>query len=506
MGTQTTPAPVAAPPPSLDAPLPGAQAALILLLAINLFNYIDRQVLAAVLPKIEATFLPDHPNAKELLGWLTTAFLLSYMLLAPVFGWLADRMSRWVLVGVAVGLWSLASGASGLALTYTLLLITRCFVGVGEAAYGPVAPSMISDLYPVKVRGSVLAWFYVAIPVGGALGYVLGGLVADSDLGWRWAFYLVVPPGLLLALCCFWMREPPRGRADAVEKAAGLKAGWRDYLVLAKTPSYVLNTLGMTAMTFTVGGIAIWMPTYIYEREARFQLTPAVFQELGQGSKAVPQEVLDKLKPLQGKEFTRVKDFKRQLQKRLTPAEMTRHEKRLLDEPRDLKLGTINQYFGAIVVVSGLLATLLGGVAGDWLRGRFPGSYFLVSGVAMLIAFPLVFIIPYVAFPLAWGLIFVAVFCLFFNTGPTNTILANVTHPSVRATGFALNILVIHVFGDAISPVIIGMITDANHGDMNPALQLVSLVILVGGGLWLWGARYLARDTALAPTRLASPA
>ena len=137
--------------------LPGARTALLLLLAINLFNYIDRYILAAILPTVETAFLQDDGNAKTKLGLLTTAFLVAYMLLAPLFGWLGDRMSRWWLIAIGVILWSLASGASGvtslfvgsIAFGYWALLVTRCFVGVGEAAYGPVAPSLISDLFAV---------------------------------------------------------------------------------------------------------------------------------------------------------------------------------------------------------------------------------------------------------------------------------------------------------------------------------------------------------------------
>jgi predicted MFS family arabinose efflux permease len=405
------------------------------LLSINLLNYIDRYVLAATESKIRNELLPDDPNGLTKMGTLATAFMVSYMVLAPVFGWMAERMSRWWLIGGAVVAWSLASGASGLAATYGLLLLTRCFVGVGEAAYGPAAPTVISDLYPVKRRGSVLAWFYAAIPVGSALGYVVGGVVADSALGWRWAFYLVVPPGLLLGLLCFFMREPVTGQAD-LEGGVARKARLKDYLILLQTPSYVLNTLGMTAMTFALGGIAYWMPTYVSE-----------FRQAGDAA-------------------------------------------------------YVNARFGPIIVVSGLSATLLGGLAGDWLRGRYPGSYFLVSGISMLFAFPLFLGVLYVPFPAAWILIFLACFCLFFNTGPTNTILANVTHPAIRASGFALNILVIHALGDAVSPAIIGAISDAAGKDMNSGFLAVSAFILVGGILWLWGARYLGRDTALAPSRL----
>jgi MFS transporter, Spinster family, sphingosine-1-phosphate transporter len=153
-------------------------------------------------------------------------------------------------------------------------------------------------------------------------------------------------------------------------------------------------------------------------------------------------------------------------------------------------------------VVAGLTATLLGGYVGDKLRPRYPGSYFLVSGSAMLIGFPLSVAMLSIPFPWAWVFIFLACFCLFFNTGPTNTILANVTHPSIRASAFALNILVIHALGDVISPLVIGAITDASGQDMNLAFLLVSGMILVGGLLWLWGARFLEADTKMAPMRL----
>ena len=180
-------------------------------------NYVDRWVLAATEPDIRKTLLREaggrkrrmlHPASrrrglvKSKMGLLGSAFMVFYMLTAPVFGLLAGRTSRWLLVGIGVALWSLASGASGLAGSFTMLLVTRCFVGIGEGAYGPIAPTLLSDLYPVADRGRVLSWFYVAMPVGSALGYALGGQLAAIDpagQSWRWAFYVVVVPGLLLA-------------------------------------------------------------------------------------------------------------------------------------------------------------------------------------------------------------------------------------------------------------------------------------------------------------------
>ena len=413
------------------APLPGARTALMLLLAINLLNYVDRQVLSAVEPNISKTFFGPHPPPGTLakMGWLGTAFILSYMVTAPIFGWLADRMSRWILVGAAVLLWSVATAASGWAGSFVILLVTRLFVGVGEAGYGPAAPTIISDFYPVARRGTVLAWFYVAIPVGSALGYVVGGYVGGTSLGWRWAFYLVTIPGLLLGIWSLFMPEPPRGHADGGTSHALPK--WGDYAKLIHNRSYVLNTAAIAAMTFAIGGISFWMPRYLTETRGL---------------------------------------------------------------PNNAKL-----IFGGITVVAGLGATLLGGWAGDKLRPRFGGSYFLVSGIAILIACPFVIAMLYVPFPAAWGLLFGAVFFLFFNTGPSNTALANVVHPSVRASAFAVNIFFIHLLGDAPSPPVLGYVAD--HHGWNAAFGVVAAAMAVAGALWLIGAPHLAADTAAAPHR-----
>jgi MFS transporter, Spinster family, sphingosine-1-phosphate transporter len=453
------------------APFSGANYALALLLLINLFNYIDRYVLSAVVGPLKKTFFSQNgvmsaeggdslniiiswfqsqlgfKPEDALLGLLGTAFMLTYMIGAPIFARLAERRSRWGLVALGVILWSIASGASGLAQTFLMLLLTRCFVGIGEAAYGPVAPAMISDLYPVKNRGRVLAWFYAAIPVGSALGYVLGGWIAGSGIGnwssnllgikiesWRWAFMLLTIPGIMLGAQSFFMQELPRGNADLHRSLRPAAVRWRDYWILMRTPSYVLCTIGMTAMTFAIGGIAFWMPYYLEGRPG-------------------------------------------------APANST-------------------IIFGAITAIAGLTATLLGGIAGDKLRNRFAGSYFLVSGSAMILGFPIFLAALRAPFPWAvWVLIFLACFCLFFNTGPTNTILANVTHPSLRAAGFALNIFVMHAFGDVISPVIIGLLND-RYGDMNKSFFVVGLMFLVAGVFWLAGIRYLKHDTDMAPTRL----
>src|SRR5438045_587985 len=172
-------------------PNPAARTALALLLGINLFNYIDRFVLAAVEPNIRAAFFaPGDPNAMTMTGLLAPAFLFTYMLSAPILGFLSDRFSRWLIVGVCVILWSFATAASGFAATFAALFATRVFVGIGEGGYGPAAPTILADLFPIDIRGRVMAIFYTAIPVGRAHGYVIGGVVG-AHLGWPWACYLV---------------------------------------------------------------------------------------------------------------------------------------------------------------------------------------------------------------------------------------------------------------------------------------------------------------------------
>jgi MFS transporter, Spinster family, sphingosine-1-phosphate transporter len=420
-------------------PVRGAYLALGLLLAMNLFNYIDRQVLAAVEPEIRlAMFGSQDEDSSEVLfksGLLSSAFLVSYMLTAPLFGALERSISRWRLIAIGVFVWSLATGAGGLAGTFIVLLLTRCFVGVGEGAYGPLAPSILSDSFPVSMRGKILSYFYVAMPVGGALGYALGGSVVKwvpVHESWRWAFFIVVIPGIILTIISLWMRESPKA-ADPAEKPKKLTL--RDCRILAKTPSFVLNTLGMTAMAFGMGALAFWMPAYL---------------------KKQPDAELFGI------------------------------------EPRTV--------FGAITALAGLGGTLLGGALGDWLRRRLPGSYFIVSGWGLIVSGVCVVLFLHLPFPYAWWMIFAAVFFMFINTGPTNAILANVVHPVMRPAGFALNILIIHALGDVISPPIIGAIS--GRWGKPAGFEVVAVFLALGGLLWLWGGRYLGHDTEIAATRL----
>ena len=402
----------------------GAHPALLLLLGINLFNYIDRQILAALEPDIRASFFATGDvNAMTKTGLLGDAFFVTYMISAPILGFLADRISRWVIVGSAVILWSLASGGSGLAATFAILFATRICVGIGEGGYGPAAPTILSDVYPIETRGRVMAIFYTAIPVGSALGYVIGGLIG-AHFGWRWAFYLVAPPGLLLGLLCFWQRDPRVVAHHVVQESPRRRLA--DYLRLFRTRSYLINCVAQTLMTFVTGGLGFWVPAYLRYRNQSSDVGMTIF--------------------------------------------------------------------GLITVVAGLASTLLGGVIADKLRLRFAGSYFWVSGIGMLIACPMFVVTLYIPFPAAWITMSLAIFFLFLNTGPSNTALANVSLPAVRATAFAANIFVIHALGDVQAFWLLGYI--GGHANMHVAFLFVSGIIFVSGLAWLIGVKYLPADTA----------
>lgn len=478
---------------------PRAGLALALLLGINLFNYIDRFVLSAVVPmlKVDASlFSPSDPLLHSKIGMLSTAFMFAYMLTSPVFAWLGDRGRRWPLIGLGVILWSLASGGTGLAIGFGMLLATRCLVGIGEAAYGPVAPSMLSDLYPQSRRGQIMSFFYMAIPVGSALGVVLGGQVAHH-FGWRWAFYVVVPPGLLLGGLCFLMREPPR-IADANSAQVSFKSA---LLHLIRIRSLVYCTLGMTCTTFFLGGVIYWAPTYILERESRFQVTPEAIaaitkKKTSNGDPVVPPEVTDKLSALAGPEMT-FAELREGLKATIGPEASDQYLEPIRDltvTPQSWSVGQIALVFGAITVVSGFLATMLGGWLGDRLRGRVKGAYFIVCGYTTIASFPCFVAALFVPLPYFWVFIFLAVFGLFMNTGPANAILANVSPSRLRGRAFALNILVIHMLGDAISPFLIGLGTDLSS--LQLSLAVVSVFIVLGGLIWVRGAKYLDEDTA----------
>ncbi len=390
---------------------------LCLLTLLNFVNYIDRYILAAVQPRILDEFHLSNTEG----GLIFSAFLVVYFLTSPIFGRLGDRLSRTRLMAVGVGAWSLATAASGIVSSYVQLLTARAAVGVGEAAYGTISPALISDYFPAERRGRAFAVFYVAIPVGSAVGYILGGELEHALHSWRSVFFIVGLPGLLLALLTLTAPDPPRGIQDASDGrlSAEQEASFGEVLRnLLRNRTYTWTVLGYAAYTFAIGGLSFWAPRYF-------------------------------------------------------------------EHVRGLPLNEADRLIGTAAVVSGLFGTFIGGYLGDWLQQRVKGGYLWLSGVSMLVA------VPFAWLALAqtsdrttytWAL-FVAQFFVFLSTGPINVVIVNVVPVAMRATAMAVSIFAIHLFGDAISPTILGIAADL--AGWPAAALIVPVVIGVSGMIWV---------------------
>ena len=423
-------------------PARSAVFALSVLTGINLLNYLDRYLVSGMIPDLKAAplLLTD-----EQIGLLTTAFMLVYMIVAPVFGALGDRAKRTVPIAVGVFLWSIATVLSGLAANYAHLLGARAIVGIGEAAYVSVAPALLSDSFSRAQRGRVLSVFNMAIPVGAALGYIVGGLMSHH-FSWRAAFFIAGAPGILLALLVLRLKDPPRGSQDEGDGAGGDQRDGQGggqsqpvsrgagtippsavavYVSLFKQLPYMLVVLGYAAYTFALGGLAVWMPNFL----ERVHNIPAV---------------------------------------------------------------QATTTFGAIVVVTGFLGTFAGGWLGDYWQKSSRQAYLWMSGWITLVAAPLTFLSLTAASP-SWyyPAIVVAELLLFMSTGPINSAIANLVSPAERASAFALSMFVIHLLGDVPSPWLIGRLSDLTS--LGKAVLIVPAAVVISGIVWLIAARVCGR-------------
>jgi len=388
---------------------------------INLFSYLDRYVVSALIESLKHS---DLGLSDANLGSLMSGFLVVYTLTAPVFGALGDRRSRPRLIALGVACWSFATALSGFAGSYLTLLAARASVGVGEAAYVTIAPSLLSDYFPVRQRGRVMAIFFCAIPVGSALGYVVGGLV-DKHYGWRMAFFVAGVPGLLLAALCLLLRDPPRGSQDTGTASnsppENLRQGtWATYGHLWRNKPYVLTILGYAAYTFAVGGLAVWMPAF-------------------------------------------------------------------LERARGVPRSEATVSFGAIVVITGFIGTFVGGWLGDYCARYSRRAYLLLSAIATLVAAPFVWMALTTNSHTVYLVCMVwAQLCLFLSTGPINAAIVNLVSATERATAIALGVFAIHLLGDALSPPLIGALSD--QFSLAQAVKIVPIAVVIGGCIWIWAA------------------
>jgi MFS transporter, Spinster family, sphingosine-1-phosphate transporter len=231
---------------------------LFILAGLNLFNYLDRYVVNAVVEPIKLEFGLTDGQA----GRINTAFMLGYFLTAPFFGYLGDRLARKWLIAAGIFVWSLGTVLTGLAGGFGALLGFRVLVGFGEASYATISPSLISDAYGPARRNNALTVFYVAIPIGAALGFLVGSHIG-ATWGWRYAFIGAGAPGLALAICLLPFREPERGRADGNDPAVSHRPGWQEVFKLLRRADYNLVVWGYVAYTFAMGGFQFWGQSYL---------------------------------------------------------------------------------------------------------------------------------------------------------------------------------------------------------------------------------------------------
>ncbi len=390
-------------------------AALALLTAINFVNYIDRSVLFAVQPLVQAEFKFSDTQY----GLLTTFFFVFYMAVAPFIGMAADRYSRRWILFTGVFLWSGATLLTAVAHDYHTLLIRHTVVAIGESSYATIAPALLADLFPEERRGRMLSIFYLAIPVGTAMGYILGGSLGHR-YGWRAPFYVAAAPGFLLALVFLLLPEPERGSSDhltATPDRATLRG-------LAHNGAFWTATLGMAMMTFALGGISVFLPKF-------------------------------------------------------------------LSQYRGMSLDHANLLLGLSIGANGIVATLFGGWLGDRLLRKTDSAYYLVSGAGMALGIPAMIVALYVAGrPMMPGIV-AAEFLLLVSTGPLNAAVVNSVSATVRSSAIGVNLIVIHMLGDAFSPPLMGYISD--RSSLPSAFIAAVVATALSAAVLFYGMRYAPR-------------
>ncbi|MCM2267296.1 MAG: MFS transporter [Elusimicrobiales bacterium] len=375
---------------------------LFLVFGLSLFNYIDRQVLYAVFPLLKA----DLRLSDAQLGFLASSFMIVYMCVAPFVGYFGDRVRRPVIIGASAIFWSISTLFSGLVKNYGQLIMTRSAVGVGEAGYGTVCPSFLAEWFPVERRARIMALYALAIPAGSAVGYLLGGFLGQH-FGWRNAFFIVAVPGMLLGIIALFLKETPE-KTQRSEHIA-----FSGYKALLKNRTFLLICLAQSIGTFSVGGMAAWMPSY-FVRTFGVSVAKAGF------------------------------------------------------------------LFGAVTVAAGLAGNFAGGWAADWLHKRTKRSYFIVGYMSFFLSIPFgVAALMTSDLNLALAMLFFAEFFVFAYSGPYHAAIVEVVPVTMRSMAFALDIFIIHALGDAISPFLLGVVSDSIG--LTAAIFIAMIYLLLGG-------------------------
>jgi MFS family permease len=404
-----------------------------ILFIINVLNYADRYVLPAVLPKIQA----DMGLTLFQEGLIGSAFILVYAIATLPLGVWADRSIRKNIVALCVGIWSVATVLAGFTVNFLQLLGVRSVLGIGEAGYAPASLSLLGDFFSKEKRGRILSYWSSGTLLGAAIGFTLGGLVADA-FGWRYAFFLVGLPGLVAAYLAWRMLEPVRGAFDSsggsenyADSVPAHGSFGKDFLgslkKLRPISTYWTLVAALVFSFFTIWGTAYWLPTYI------------------------------------------VHSF-------------------------HISVGIAGFFSGLVLVSSGLIGTVAGGWLADFAQRRRPEGRLLVAALGFLVGAPLVLIALFIhTLPLFIPVFFLAAISLSFCIGPLNAVIQDVITPTLRATAVGLSLLLAHLLGDAAAPFVIGAI--ANNTSLGFALTATAPTFLFLAGLaCLIGLRTVARD------------
>lgn len=418
------------------------------LTAVNLVNYMDRFSVAGVLPAIESFYHISESQS----GLLTTSFILSYMCVSLLFGYLGDRFNRKLMLVMGIVFWgtvSLASSFIGPEHFYTFLLL-RALIGVGEASYSTIAPTIMADLFAGAARTRALSFFYFAIPVGGGLGYIVASKVAEFMGSWQWALRVTPVLCLLLSLCVLLLvYEPSRGASD--HSSYLQSSPWKqDVLYLLKHKSFMLITLAFTCVSFVTGALALWTPKYLYLS--------------------------------------------------------------ILVQAHTANSANVASIFGVITCTSGVIGVLAGTCVAGFLRRYTTCCDPLVCAFGLVASAPFLFMALYLApfnTPLTYVLIFVSETLLFLNWALVSDMLMYVVLPTRRSAAASLQILMSHALGDAGSPPLIGMISDAlntapkdyraldhmsNLKSLQSALYINCFVAVLGGAFFLLASFHVHHD------------
>ncbi|CAF1015428.1 unnamed protein product [Adineta steineri] len=414
---------------------------MVVLFLINLLNYTDRFAIAGVLKEVEISFKISPDKS----GLLQTVFVCSYMALAPVFGYLGDRYSRkWIII-VGVTFWSLTTLAGSFVPDnlFIVFLILRGLVGVGEASYICVAPTIIADMYKHDMRTFMLAIFNIAIPLGSGLGYIVGSFTTKAFHGdWRWALRVTPCFGAIcIILLIILVTEPVRGSSDGVQMLK--RSNWfSDVRHILKNKSFVLTTFAFTWVAFALGSLSWWGPKFL---------------------------------------------------------QLARNDKKTE--------ANVSLYFGIVACAAGIAGVILGSGIANLLRKRTARADPIVCGVAVLLALPFLvalLILSKTNLWVTWAGVFISETLFCSNWALTSDMLMYIVIPSRRATASAIQIFIMHLLGDASSPYIVGVIANyfqkgsednyVQWSSLRNALLLTPLVAIVGGICFLIAAIFIVQD------------